>query len=212
MTKRRELADLPANVTFSPPRILAKAYRDYCHYSVTLRAEDGAQVAQERDLLIAGKVVVVMPIDIARQELVLIRQFRLPAHLANGHGDLVEFVAGRVEPGESLAEAARRECREEIGIAPEKMAEVVTFLSTPGLTDEEVTIFLATIDASKVNEGPRATTDNEQLYVHRVTIDAAIGTLDRHTTRSSPLIIGLQWLALNRSRIDDVVRARGVSQ
>jgi ADP-ribose pyrophosphatase len=42
----------------------------------------------------------------------LVRQFRLPAHLANKKGDVVEFVAGRVEANETLIEATRRECRE----------------------------------------------------------------------------------------------------
>ncbi|MFY9598870.1 MAG: NUDIX hydrolase, partial [Pseudolabrys sp.] len=115
MSKRRELADLPADVFLSRPQMLAKAYRDYHRYNVTLQDKDGP-VVQERDVLIAGKVIVVIPIDVARQEIVLIRQFRLPAHLANGRGDLVEFVAGRVEAGESLMEAARRECKEEIGV------------------------------------------------------------------------------------------------
>ena len=44
------------------------------------RTDDDGPVVQERDVLIGGKVVAVMPIDIARQEIVLIRQFRLPAH------------------------------------------------------------------------------------------------------------------------------------
>jgi len=205
MSKRRELADLPADVVLSRPQVLAKAYRDYHRYNVTLQGKDG-RVVQERDVMIAGKVIVVIPIDVARQEIVLIRQFRVPAHLANGRGDLVEFVAGRVEAGESLIEAARRECKEEIGIEPGKAVELLTFLSTPGVTDEEVTIFLAAVDATKVHEGPLITPDGEQLYVHRVSIDAAISALDRHTMRGSPMIIGLQWLALNRERIAGLLR------
>jgi ADP-ribose pyrophosphatase len=205
MSKRRELADLPANVVLSRPQVLAKAYRDYHRYNVTLQGKDG-RVVQERDVMIAGKVIVVIPIDVARQEIVLIRQFRVPAHLANGRGDLVEFVAGRVEAGESLIEAARRECKEEIGIEPGKAVELLTFLSTPGVTDEEVTIFLAAVDATKVHEGSLITPDGEQLYVHRVSIDAAISALDRHTMRGSPMIIGLQWLALNRERIAGLLR------
>jgi ADP-ribose pyrophosphatase len=205
MSKRRELADLPADVVLSRPQVLAKAYRDYHRYNVTLQGKDG-RVVQERDVMIAGKVIVVIPIDVARQEIVLIRQFRVPAHLANGRGDLVEFVAGRVEAGESLIEAARRECKEEIGIEPGKAVELLTFLSTPGVTDEEVTIFLAAVDATKVHEGSLITPDGEQLYVHRVSIDAAISALDRHTMRGSPMIIGLQWLALNRERIAGLLR------
>jgi ADP-ribose diphosphatase len=204
MSKRRELADLPVDILLSRPQLLAKAYRDYHRYNVTLKDND-RPVVQERDVLIAGKVVVVIPIDVARQEIVLIRQFRLPAHLANGRGDLVEFVAGRVEAGESLIEAARRECTEEIGIAPEKLVELFTFLSTPGITDEEVTIFVAAADAAKVREGALITPDGEQLYVHRVSIDAAVDALDRHAVHGSPVIIGLQWLALNQGRIAELL-------
>jgi len=204
MSKRRELADLPVDILLSRPQLLAKAYRDYHRYNVTLKDND-SPVVQERDVLIAGKVVVVIPIDVARQEIVLIRQFRLPAHLANGCGDLVEFVAGRVEAGELLIEAARRECTEEIGIAPEKLVELFTFLSTPGITDEEVTIFVAAVDAAKVREGALITPDGEQLYVHRVSIDAAVDALGRHAVHGSPVIIGLQWLALNQGRIAELL-------
>ena len=58
MSKRRELADLSADVVLSRPQVLAKAYRDYHRYSVTLTDDDGP-VVQERDVLIGGKVVVV---------------------------------------------------------------------------------------------------------------------------------------------------------
>jgi ADP-ribose pyrophosphatase len=205
MSRRRDLVDLPADVSVSRPKVLAKAYRDYHRYGVTVASDGHRTVPQERDVLMAGKVVVVMPIDVARQKIVLIRQFRLPAHLANGRGDLVEFVAGRVEAGEALAEAARRECGEEIGVAPEKLVELLTYLSTAGVADEEVTIFLAGVDAAKVREGPVTSPDGEQLYVHLVSIDDAVAALDRYTMRASQLIIGLQWLALNRSRINEML-------
>ena len=58
MSKRRDLADLPADIVVSRPQVLAKAYRDYHRYSVTLKGEDHP-VVQERDVLIGGKVVVV---------------------------------------------------------------------------------------------------------------------------------------------------------
>lgn len=206
MSKRHELVDLPADVVVSPPHILAKAYRNLHRYRVKLKSEGNIPVGQERDVLAAGKVVLVIPVDVARDEIIFIRQFRLPAHLANGHGDLVEFVAGRVETGEALIEAAQRECREEIGVAPKKLVELFSFLSTPGVTDEEVTVFLAAVDATHVREGAHTTPDGEQLDVHSMPIDAAIRALDRHMMRGSPIIIGLQWLALNRRRVPDLLR------
>jgi ADP-ribose pyrophosphatase len=206
MPKRDELVDLPTEVVVSPPQVLAKAYRDYYRYHVTFGSQERIGVSQERDVLTAGKVVLVIPVDPARCEMVMLRQFRLPAHLANGAGDLVELVAGRVEKGESLAEAARRECQEEIGITPKKVVELFSYLSSPGLTDEEVTVFLADIDAAQAREGAHVTSESEQLFVWRVSIDAAIEALDRRGTRGGPLTIGLQWLALNRERIADLLR------
>jgi ADP-ribose pyrophosphatase len=205
MSQRRELADLPADAVVSRPQVLAKAYREYHRYSATLKGDTGPLV-QGRDVLMAGKVVVVIPIDVLRQEIVVIRQFRLSAHLANGHGDLVEFVAGRVEPGESLIEAARRECTEEIGVAPGKLTELFTYLSTPGVTDEEITIFIAAVNATTVREGALTTADGEHVDIQRVSLDVALGALDRHKMRGGPMIIGLQWLSLNRHRIPELLR------
>src|SRR5262245_51120295 len=196
-----ELSDRPLDVVLSKPTVLVKGYYDYHRYAVTITSKDTPPVSQERDVLIAGKAVVVMPIDLVRQEIILIRQFRLPAHLANGLGDMVEFVAGRVEPNEALVDAARRECREEIGVAPEKMVQLLIYLSMPGLTDEEVTILHFAIDSSTVRQGARTTPDWEHLQVVRTSIEDAIRALNRCSMRGSPIVVGLQWLALNREHL-----------
>ena len=205
MTSRHDLADLPADVSVSRPKILARAYRDYHRYGVTVASSDHRPVTQERDVLMAGKVVLVIPVDIRLQKIAMIRQFRLPAHLANGHGDLVEFVAGRVEAGETLAEAASRECKEETGVAPAKVVELLTYLTTPGVTDEEVTMFLAAVDSAQVSEGPLVSPDGERLFVHLVSVDEAVAALNRNAMRFGPLVIGLQWLALNRNRVAELL-------
>ena len=202
----RELADRPADIALAQPELLAKGYRDFNRYRLTLKRPGGASVTQTRDVLLAGKVVAVLPIDLARNEVVLIRQFRLPAHLANGRGELVEIVAGRVEPDETVVETAQRECSEEIGAAPTELVELFRYLTTPGLTDEEVTVFLAAVDASQVRDGALTAPDGEQLQIFRVSIDAAIAALAQGTMLGSPVVIALQWLALNRGRLATLLR------
>ncbi len=118
-------ADRPADLTLSAPELLAEGFRDYQRYRLTLRGGDGTQLSQTRDLLLGGHVIAVLPVDLDRDEIVLIRQFRLAGHLASGNGDMIEIVAGRVESGEQLADAARRECREEIGVAPAEIGRSV---------------------------------------------------------------------------------------
>jgi len=201
MEDKSKLADLPADVTVTPPERLAKAYRDYERYHATLAGADGKPVEQQRDVLRAGQVVAVVPIDLARDEIVLIRQFRLPAHLGNGRGNLIETVAGRVEPGEQPVEAARRECTEEIGVFPTRLVELFRYFSTPGITDEEIIVYLGAVDASRTREGAVTTVDGEQLYLIRVPIGAALAAINGGAMHNGPLLTSLQWLALNRDRL-----------
>jgi ADP-ribose pyrophosphatase len=121
---------------------------------------------------------------------------------------MIEAVAGRVEAGESLLEAARRECTEEIAVAPTVLVELFSYLTTPGLTDEEVTLFLAAVDASRVPERAGAAAEGEQIKTFRVSIDAALAGLSAGKMRNGPLSIALQWLALNRNRIGELLGAR----
>ena len=204
----RQLSDLPADVALSKPELLAKGYRDYQRYRLTLTGMDGAPVAQVRDVLRAGKVVAVLPIDLARDEIVLIRQFRLPAHLADGKGDMIEIVAGRVEAGEQPIVAARRECAEEIGVTPAALVELFSYLTTPGIADEQITIFLAAIDAGKVPARTANAAEGERIQTLRVSIDAAVAGLNAGAMRNGPLIIALQWLALKRGRAAELLRPR----
>jgi len=197
----RDLADRAAAVTLSAPELLGKGFFDYQRYRVTLPSG-----TQTRDVLRAGKVIAVLPLDIERGEVVMIRQFRPAAHLANGRGETIEIVAGRVEAGETLAVAARRECQEEIGVAPKALVELFSYLPTPGLTDEEVTLFVAAIDAARVPERTHPT-EGEYISVLRVPIDAALEAFAKGTMRNGPLVLALHWLALNRGRVAEILRA-----
>jgi ADP-ribose pyrophosphatase len=200
------LADLPAEVALGPPRLLGKGFRRYQRFEVTLPGEHGPST-QVRDVLRAGKAAAVLPIDLARDAIVVMRQFRLAAQLANGRGSVIEIVAGHVEPKEAAIETARRECVEEIGLAPQPLIELFTYLTTPGMCDEEITLFLGVVDSSQVPKRSGAAHEDEETHPFAVSIDAALAALDDSALRDGPLIIALQWLALNRARVPGIVRA-----
>ena len=107
-----------------------------------------------------------------------------------------------------MAAAAARECNEEIGVAPTGLVELFSYLTTPGVTDEEVTVFLAAVDASRVPSRSGAAPEGEQIATLRVSIDAAIAALDKNAMRNGPLVMALQWLALNRGRLAELLRIR----
>jgi ADP-ribose pyrophosphatase len=205
---RGPIADEPADVVIAGREVRAGGFRPY----ERLRARRANEDAQTRDLLRAGPAVAVLPIDLARGEVVLIRQFRLAAHLANGKGDLVEIVAGHVEANETPLVTARRECVEEIGVAPDVLVELFSYLTSPGLIDEEITLFLGIVDAARVPAAPPAAAEQEASALLRVPIDAALAALATGAMCNGPLIVALQWLALNRGRLADIARAGKISR
>jgi len=206
------LADRAVDVAIAGSELLAKGFRDYQRYWFKLPGEDAALPPQRRDVLRAGRVAAVLPIDLERDEIVLLRQFRLSAHLANGKGELIEIVAGRVEGSEQPIETALRESLEEIGVAPSPLVELFTFLPTPGITDEEITLCLGIVDAAQVPERAGAPAERETTRPLRVPIDAALAALAQGTMRNGVLIMALQWLALNRTRLGQIVRAALASE
>ena len=203
------IADDRADVAIAGREVLAEGFRRYERLRVR---RSGENVPRALDVLRSGPAAAVLPIDPGRDEVVLLRQFRLAAHLANGRGNLVEIVAGHVEADEQPAEAARRECVEEIGVAPGLMVELFTYLTSPGMSDEEITLFLGVVDASGVPERAGAAAEHEETVPMRVPIDAALAALAAGTVRNGPLIIALQWLALNRGRLSEIVRVGSITR
>jgi ADP-ribose pyrophosphatase len=203
------IADDRADVVIAGREVLAEGFRRYERLRVR---RSGENVPRALDVLRSGPAAAVLPIDPGRDEVVLLRQFRLAAHLANGRGNLVEIVAGHVEEDEQPAEAARRECVEEIGVAPGLLVELFTYLTSPGMSDEEITLFLGVVDASGVPERAGAAAEHEETVPMRVPIDAALAALAAGTVRNGPLIIALQWLALNRGRLSEIVRMGSITR
>ena len=202
------IADDRADLLIAGREVLAEGFRRYERLRVR---RSGENVPRPLDVLRSGPAAAVLPIDPDRDEVVLLRQFRLAAHLANGRGNLVEIVAGHVEADEQPAEAARRECVEEIGVAPGLLVELFTYLTSPGMSDEEITLFLGVVDASGVPQRAGAAAEHEETVPMRVPIDAALAALAAGTVRNGPLIIALQWLALNRGQLSEILHPRSIT-
>ena len=122
----------------------------------TFRHEDG-EIA-ERELVTHPGAVGVVVLDGDR--LWLVRQPRE----AVGVPDLLEIVAGKLdEVGEDPLDTAKRELAEEIGKRAEHWESLGSFYTSPGFTDEQVHLFLAT-GLSDVDERPEVH-ENERIDV-----------------------------------------------
>jgi ADP-ribose pyrophosphatase len=197
-----ELRDRQVEAPLTGPDLIGRGLYRYERYRITPAA--GAHGTLTRDVVRVGRVVVIVTVDLARDEVVLIRQFRLGAHLAIGQGDLVELPAGRVEHGEELVDAARRECVEEIGVAPPTVVPIFSVLPSPGMSDEHMTFFLGVVDAAKLPARAGSPHEQEETRPFSVSIDRALAALAAGGLHYGAGVLGLQWLALNRGRLADI--------
>lgn len=195
----------PSAALVEGPELLHDGYRQVEGWRATIPSSDG-EVVQHREVLRGGPCVAVIPVDLERGEIVLIRQFRLPAHLATGSGDLVEVVAGRVEPDEDLEDAARRELEEETGLKAGRLVSLLSFMPSPGIVDEHAMLFLAEVSSENLPSEAGAADERELTRPFAAPITAAVAALADPRPRNAYLLIALQWLALNHERLPEILR------
>ena len=128
-------------------------------------------------------------IAVREGRVLMVRQYR-PAIKR----ETLELPAGLIEPGESPLEAARRELREEAGFDAE-LKELFSFYSSPGFTDEKITLFFA----ESLRPAPLAPDPGERLTPLWLPLDEALGKLfSGELLTSSPTVAGLLWLSQKR--------------
>jgi 8-oxo-dGTP pyrophosphatase MutT (NUDIX family) len=146
--------------------------------SETFRHEDGEEVT--REIVRHQGAVGIVAHD--GERIYLVRQPRE----AVGSPDLLELPAGKLDvEGEAPLDTAKRELAEEIGKAAAEWEHLTTFYTSPGFTDEECHVYLAT-DLSDT----KAETDEHE----RIDIEARpLSELDRliDEARDSKTLIGL---------------------
>jgi ADP-ribose pyrophosphatase len=102
----------------------------------TLRLPDGHE--SRFDIVEHHGSVVILPLD-GQGNLLFVRQYRHAAGL-----DLLELPAGTRDEGEDPEVCARREIREETGMAAGQMEHLGGFYLAPGYSTEYMHVYLAT--------------------------------------------------------------------
>ena len=80
----------------------------------------------------------------------------------------------------------------------------MSYFPSPGISDERITLFIGLVDAAGVPEHAGAPGEREDTVLIRVPLDVAIAALTKSEISSGPLIVALQWLALNSTRLSEL--------
>ncbi len=148
----------------------------------TVRLPDGASATREY-VLHPGAVLVVPLLDNGR--VVLERQWRHPVGQV-----MIEFPAGKIDPGEPPLACARRELREETGYTAREWARAGQLHPCIGYSDEAIEVWFA----RGLSAGTRRPDDEEFLEVITATPDELLAQVrDGRVTDAKTLVAAL-WL------------------
>ncbi len=154
-----------------------------------------------RELFVRGSCVAVLLYDTHTDQVVLIEQFRAGAILQPDRAWLVEIVAGAIEEGETAVEVAYRESMEEAGCEIQELMVINEFYTTPGGASERITLFCGKIDSTQVGGIHGLDHEDEDILVRAVDFKDAYVMLENNEIESAIPIIALQWLALNKDKL-----------
>jgi ADP-ribose diphosphatase len=120
----------------------------------------------------------------------LVRQFRYPTQEL-----LLEFPAGKLEPGEPPEITAHRELAEEVGYSSKRLSKIAEFYTTPGFCDEKLYLYLAE-ELEPCERVPNEA--DEEIEIVRVTLDSLPELIRSGEIVDAKTIIGIQQLLLSR--------------
>ncbi|SET87150.1 ADP-ribose pyrophosphatase [Thalassotalea agarivorans] len=163
----------------------------------------GSTEVFSREVFERGDAVVVLPYDPIEDMVVLQEQFRAGALKDANSPWMLECVAGMYDTGESPADVAIREAKEEanLDIKPTDLREVFTYYTSPGGTSERITMFVARVDSKNVCGVFGVEYEHEDIKVHKVSREHALSMVEKGEIVNASTIIALQWLALHYNTI-----------
>lgn len=187
----------PRVIECQKTEVLAQAYFRY--EQLTLRTETFAGTLSppfKREILRSGPAVVVLLYDPVAQQFILIEQFRVGAYLNHlPSAWILECVAGMVDEGETHEATARREAREETGCDVGRLEFIGAYLSTPGLSDELVSIYIGEVDAARAGGVHGHVAEGEDIRTIIFSVEEALAAADHLAVVNIMTQVALLWFA-----------------
>lgn len=166
------------------------------------RLPDGTWRREQREAYDRGNGVTALLHDAGRDTILLVRQYRLPAHL-NDHPDgmLLELPAGLIDAGEDAAEAIRRELVEEVGHDVGDLTRLWTLYMSPGSVTEHITFFFGTYgEHTLVGEGGGEADEHELVDLVELTVDHALRMIAAGEIADAKTVLAIEHLARTTGR------------
>jgi NTP pyrophosphohydrolases including oxidative damage repair enzymes len=150
----------PLGLSISFDATLADDWNRLVRYVISDLADNEGIGSVPREAVLRPDSVAILPYDPSCEVAFLVSQFRLPVYLATGAMASLEVASGRIDQGESLEEAARREASEETGLPIANVIAQGSVFLNPALIAEKTHLFLAPIQSQ---QAPLASIDHSDM-------------------------------------------------
>lgn len=173
-------------------------------WTVGWRQFDGSMGAPAaRAVFVMADAVTVLPYDPRRDRVLLVEQFRTgPIARGDRAAWQLEAIAGRIDPGETPEEAARREAQEEAGLALADLLPVAQYYPSPGAITEYLYSYVALTDLPDGCTGVFGVADEaEDIRTHLIPFARMMDLVASGEIANAPLILTALWLQRERARL-----------
>lgn len=148
----------------------------------------------QREVLMRAPAAVVLLYHRVSDQVVMVEQFRMGVLESDFGPWLLEPVAGLIDSGETPEAAAHREAFEEAGCQITQLIPVATYIVSPGISTELTTTYCGLIDELPKDLSLHGVQeDGEDIRLHCLSAEAAIGLLNSNHLLSASGTILLQW-------------------
>jgi nudix-type nucleoside diphosphatase (YffH/AdpP family) len=177
-------------------RLISDHYGTVKSTTFEWRRNDGEWQSMSRDVFDRGNAATILPYNLARRTVVLVRQFRLPAYV-NGYDDLlIEAAAGLLDDA-SPEDRIRAEAEEEIGYRLHHVHKVFEAFMSPGAVTEKIHFFVAEYEPEmRIGDGGGLAHEGEDIEVLELAFDQALAMIADGRIVDAKTIMLLQHAAL----------------
>ncbi len=161
------------------------------------RRADGEWQTQHRETYDRGNGATLLPYNLARRTVMLVKQFRYPAYV-NGCDDLLIEAAAGLLDNASPENRIRAEAEEEIGYRLRDIRKIFEAYMSPGSVTEKLHFFVGEyLPDMKIGSGGGNPDEGEDIEVLEISIDEALAMTSDGRIMDAKTIMLLQWAAMN---------------
>ncbi|AET94659.1 NUDIX hydrolase (plasmid) [Burkholderia sp. YI23] len=157
---------------------------------------DGTWQRQSRETYDRGNGATILLRERNTGNVLLTRQFRMPAFVNGHHGMLVETPGGLLDDA-SPEERIRAEVEEETGYRVHRVEKIFEAFMSPGSVTEKLYFYLGEYDSSmRVSDGGGVAEEGEEIETIEVPLHTALDMIGRGEIMDGKTIMLLQYAAL----------------